>query len=136
VHSAPQAAGGMYGICLAQVIPTQHGQHDLDGGIAGGSVGVSRCGGTTVETSLAGVRLSEPLGSHLVLVTRVSSDDRDQFVVLVLDRSGVRRTYALESAAWAETAPLGRFRLVGSSLFQLGSTSAGAFVDRFDLEVK
>jgi len=56
--------------------------------------------------------------------------------VLVLDRSGVRRTFALESAAWAETAPLARFRLVGSSLFRLDSTPAGVFVDRFDLEGK
>ena len=90
----------------------------------------------TSETKLAEVQLAEPLGTHLVLVTRVYSDGRDQFVVLVLDRSGVRRTFALESAEWAESAPLARFRLVGSSLFQLGSTPAGVFVDRFDLEVR
>jgi hypothetical protein len=43
---------------------------------------------------------------------------------------------SLDSVDWAETAPLSRFRLRGSSLYQLGSTSAGLFVDRFDLEVK
>ena len=101
-----------------------------------GSAGVHRSWRITSETKLAEVQLAEPLGNHLVVVTRVYSDDRDQFVVLVLDRSGVRRTFALESAEWAESAPLARFRLVGSSLFQLGSTPAGVFVDRFDLEVR
>jgi hypothetical protein len=90
----------------------------------------------TSETALAEVQLAEPLGNQLVLVTRVYADDRDRFLVLVLDRSGVRRSFALESAEWAEAAPLARFRLVGPSVFQLGSTRAGIFVDRFDLEVK
>ena len=43
---------------------------------------------------------------------------------------------SLDSADWAESAPLSRFRLLGSSLYQLGSTQEGLFVDRFDLEVK
>lgn len=54
--------------------------------------------------------------------------------MLVLDEDGVRRSLSLDSADWAETSPLSRFRLVGSELFQLGSTPAGVFVDRFDLE--
>jgi len=112
-------------------------RHDNEIRVAlAGSAGVLRSWRITSETALAEVQLAEPLGSHLVLVTRVYSDGRDQFVVLVLDRSGVRRTFALESAAWAETAPLARFRLVGSSLFRLDSTPAGVFVDRFDLEGK
>jgi len=41
----------------------------------------------------------------------------------------------VESLEWAESAPLARFRLVGSSLYRLGSTRAGLFVDRFDAEV-
>ncbi len=44
--------------------------------------------------------------------------------------------FAVASADWAETAPLSRFRLVGRSLYQLGSNAAGAFVDRYDLEVR
>ncbi len=88
------------------------------------------------ETPLAEVQLVEPRGTGVVLVTRVFTDTRDEFAVLVLDRRGVVQRFALDSASWAETAPLSRFRLRGNSLYQLGSTPAGVFVDRFDLEVK
>ncbi|MCI0633518.1 MAG: hypothetical protein L0206_06330, partial [Actinobacteria bacterium] len=112
-------------------------RHDNEIRVAlAGSAGVHRSWRITSETALAEVQLAEPLGNHLVLVTRLYADDRDRFLVLVLDRSGVRQSFALESAEWAETAPLARFRLAGSSLFRLGSTAAGVFVDRFDLEVK
>ena len=56
--------------------------------------------------------------------------------MLILDRKGLVHRFSIESADWAETAPLGRFRLVGRSLYRLGSTPDGAFVDRFDLEVR
>jgi len=101
-----------------------------------GPNGIRRAWRVTSETPLAEVQLAEPLGSRLLLVTRVYSDAQDEFLVLILDQKGVVRKIALDSADWAETAPLSRFRLVGSSLFQLGSTPAGVFVDRFDLEVK
>jgi len=97
---------------------------------------VRRAWRVTSETPFAEVQLAEPLGNGLLLVTRVYTDDRGEFLVLILDQSGVRRSFSLDSADWAETAPLSRFRLAGSSLFQLGSTPAGLFVDRFDLEVK
>jgi hypothetical protein len=87
----------------------------------------------TSETPLAEVQLADPLRNRLVVVVRVYTDDRDEFVVLELGREGLRRSFSLDSADWAETSPLGRFRLVGSSLYQLGSTPAGIFVDRFDL---
>jgi hypothetical protein len=45
-------------------------------------------------------------------------------------------SFSVASADWAETAPLSRFRLRGSGLYQLGSTPGGLFVDRFDLEVR
>ena len=89
----------------------------------------------TSATPLGEVQLAEPLGSGLVAVVKTYTDDRDEFLVLVLDRSGVTERFSLDSAQWAESAPLARFRLSGSSLYQLGSTPAGAFVDRFDLEV-
>jgi len=101
-----------------------------------GANGVRRAWRITSETPLAEVQLAEPLGSGLVLVVRVYTNDRDEFVALVLSERGLVRKVALDSADWAETAPLSRFRLAGSSLYQLGSTPAGVFVDRFDLEVK
>lgn len=89
----------------------------------------------TSKTRLAEVQLAEPLGNRLVLVVRVYTDDRDEFVALVMGERGLTAKFSLESADWAETAPLSRFRVAGSSLYQLGSTPAGLFVDRFDLEV-
>lgn len=90
----------------------------------------------TSATSLAEVQLAEPMGQRLILVVRMYDDAADEFVVLTLDRKGLVDRFALDAADWAETAPLSRFRLVGKSLYRLGSTPAGAFVDRFDLEVR
>jgi hypothetical protein len=70
-----------------------------------------------------------------VVVTKAYTDDRSEYVVLVLDRYGIVTSFAVESLDWAESAPLARFRLVGSSLYRLGSIRAGLFVDRFDVEV-
>ena len=86
-------------------------------------------------TPLGEVQLAEPLGTRLVLVVRLYTDTRDEFRVLVLGPAGLEASASLDSADWAESAPLSRFRLVGSSLYQLGSTPTGLFVDRFDLEV-
>ena len=101
-----------------------------------GDTGVRRSWVVQSGTPLAEVQLAEPHGTGVVLVTRVINDDRDEFVVLVLSRRGVVNRFSLDSSDWAETAPLSRFRLQGSSLYQLGSTPAGLFVDRFDLEVE
>jgi hypothetical protein len=86
-------------------------------------------------TPLGEVQLAEPLGSHVVVVVKTYSEDRDEFRVLVLDHSGLARQLSVASETWAESAPLARFRIAGSALYQLGSTPDGAFVDRFDLEV-
>jgi hypothetical protein len=96
--------------------------------------GVRRAWSVTSETPLAEVQLAEPLGSGLLLVARVYTRGQDEFVALLLDENGLVQRFPLASADWAETAPLSRFRLVGSSLYQLGSTPAGLFVDRFGLE--
>ena len=85
---------------------------------------------------LGEVQLAEPLGDRLVVVVRVYDERSDEFRVLVLDRRGLVQQFAVGSADWAETAPLSRFRLIGGSLYQLGSDPAGAFVDRYDLEVR
>lgn len=89
----------------------------------------------TSDTALAEVQLAETIGQRLVVVVRLYDAHDDEFAVLILDRDGLADQFALDPADWAETAPLGRFRLMGRSLYRLGSTSAGAFVDRFDLEV-
>jgi hypothetical protein len=86
-------------------------------------------------TPLGEVQLAEPQGNRLLVVTKTYTDDRSEYLVLVLDRSGIANSFALESLEWAESAPLARFRLAGSSLYRLGSTRAGLFVDRFDAEV-
>jgi hypothetical protein len=89
----------------------------------------------TTATPLGEVQLAEPHGDRLVVVAKAYTDDRSEYVALVLGRSGVVNSFAVESLEWAESAPLARFRLAGSSLYRLGSTRAGLFVDRFDLEV-
>jgi hypothetical protein len=101
-----------------------------------GPAGVARAWRVTSETPLAEVQLAEPTGNGLVLVVRTYDDTRDEFVVLTLGDRGLVRSFAVRSSDWAESAPLSRFRLVGSSLYQLGSTPSEVFVDRFDLETK
>jgi hypothetical protein len=86
-------------------------------------------------TPLGEIQLAEPLGSRVVVVIRPYTETQDEFLVLVLGDRGLERSFSVDSADWAETAPLARFRLAGSSLYQLGSTPSGMHVDRFDLEV-
>jgi hypothetical protein len=97
---------------------------------------VTRSWRVTSETPLAEVQLAEPQSQRVVLVVRAYDGASDEFTVLVLGPNRLLDRFALETVDWAETAPLGRFRLVGRSLYRLGSTPAGAFVDRFDLEVR
>jgi hypothetical protein len=100
-----------------------------------GRSGVQRSWRISSQTPVAEVQLAQPIGNLLALVLRVYTDTRDEFVVLLLDGHGIARQFSIDSADWAETAPLSRFRFVGTSLYQLGSTPAGMFVDRFDLGV-
>jgi len=100
-----------------------------------GPRGVRRSWRIQSSTPLGEVQLAKPLGDKLVVVLRVYSDGRDEFEVLVLDDRGAAKRFSVDSTAWAETAPLARFRLRGSALYALGSTPAGVFVDRYDLEV-
>jgi hypothetical protein len=89
----------------------------------------------TSVTPLGEVQLAEPIGSRVVVVTHAYTDDRDEFVVLVLGDGGATQRFSVASDSWTETAPLGRFRLSHGALYRLRTTPAGAFVDRFDLEV-
>ena len=101
--------------------------------VSGGRV--KRSWRVTSATPLGEIQLAEPLGSRVVVVVRPYTETQDEFLVLVLGARGVERSFSVDSADWAETAPLARFRLAGSSLYQLGSTPSGTHVDRFDLEV-
>ena len=101
-----------------------------------GPSGVRRSWRILSDTPLGEVQLAKPIGADLVVVLRVATDARDEFDVLVLGERGVVAQFAVASAAWAETAPLARFRLRGTSLYALGSTPAGVFVDRYDLEFR
>ncbi len=89
----------------------------------------------TSDTPLGEVQLVEQHGDNVVLVTHAYTDDRDEFVVLVLGDRGVVRQFSVASDSWTETAPLARFRLARSALYRLRTTPAAAFIDRFDLEV-
>ena len=90
----------------------------------------------TSQTPVAEVQLAQPLGRRLVLVVRLYTEASAEFAVLILDQHGLARRLALDPADWAETAPLGRFRMVDGFLYRLGSDPDLAFVDRFDLEVR
>jgi hypothetical protein len=90
----------------------------------------------TSPATLGEVQLAEPLGNRMVVVLRTYDDASDRFQVLVLNRDGVVRQFAVSSADWAEASPLSRFRLAGARLYQLGSDPTGVFVDRYDLEVR
>jgi hypothetical protein len=100
-----------------------------------GARGVRRSWRIQSATELGEVQLAKTLGDKVVVVLRAYTDTRDEFEVLVLGDQGVVKRFSVDSTAWAETAPLARFRLRGSSLYELGSTPAGVFVDRYDLEV-
>jgi hypothetical protein len=84
-------------------------------------------------TPLGEVQLAQPTGNRVVLVVKAYTDTQDEFQVLVLDGRGLRRQFSVASDQWADAAPLAHFRLAGSSLYKLGSSPAGAFVDRYDL---
>jgi len=122
----PVADGG-------EVIVLRRGDEVLVARVDGRSV--ERAWRVTSETPLAEVQLAEPVGDRLVLVVRTYTDAHDEFLVLVLDERGLVDRFSVQPFDWAETAPLSRFRLAAGSLYQLGSTPAGLFVDRFDLEV-
>ena len=89
----------------------------------------------TSGTPFGEVQLAEPDGNDVVVVTHAYTDDRDEFLVILLGDRGVVRRFSVASDSWTETAPLARFRLARGDLYRLRTTPAGAFVDRFDLEV-
>lgn len=99
------------------------------------NLAVVRSWRVTSTTPLGEVQLAEAHGNRLVVVLKTYTDERAEYVALVLDRAGAVQQFSVDATEWAESAPLARFRLAGSSLYHFGSTPTEAFVDRFDLEV-
>ena len=91
----------------------------------------------TSSTPVADVQLAQALPSSRVLVVfSVYTDTQHEYEAVIVDSSGsLVDQFALPAADWAQSMPLSRFRLVGSSLYELGSTEDGVFVDRYDLGV-
>jgi hypothetical protein len=91
----------------------------------------------TSATAVADIQLAQTLPSgRLLAVFSVYTDTDHEYEAVVIDQSGALvDRFSLPAADWAQSMPLSRFRLVGSSLYELGSTDAGVFVDRYDLGV-
>jgi hypothetical protein len=91
----------------------------------------------TSATPVADVQLAQTLPSgRLLVVFSVYTDTDHEYEAAVIDPSGALvDQFSLAAPEWAQSMPLSRFRLVGSSLYELGSTEQGAFVDRYDLGV-
>jgi hypothetical protein len=134
---------------LARAVP---GAPGIDGNVVVSSLGNEiRVGsyvpsGTTYRltsarllssTPVADVQLAQTLPSgRILIVFSVYTDTDHGYEAVVLDQSGsVVEQFSLPAYDWAQSMPLSRFRLDGSSLYELGSTSAGVFVDRYDLGV-
>ena len=56
-----------------------------------------------------------------------------QFRVLRLGPEGLLQSFDVDPAEWAESAPLSRFRLRGSTLYQLRSDPSGIEIARFEI---
>ncbi len=85
------------------------------------------------STNLGEVQLAEPYGSGLLLVVRVWDKSQAEFRVLQLTPEGVAQSFAVDRSEWAETASLSRFRLRGSTLYQLRSTPSGVEIAAFEI---
>ena len=83
--------------------------------------------------NLGEVQLAEPYGDGLLVVLRVWTEKRAEFRVLRLTRAGLAESFAVDRAEWAESASLSRFRLHGSTLYQLRSTPSGTQVATFEI---
>jgi hypothetical protein len=91
----------------------------------------------TSTTPAADIQLAQTLPSgRLLVVFSIYTETQHEYEAVVVDSSGALvDQFSLPVAEWAQSMPLSRFRLVGTSLYELGSTDTGAFVDRYDLGV-
>jgi hypothetical protein len=134
---ASQRRGGKVGRPLragGEVVVLRRANEILAALVSSGRV--QRSWRITSGTPLGEVQLAEPVGRRLALVVRTYTDAADEFVVLLLDQHGLVQQFSTPTDEWAESAPLGRFRIVGDLLYRLGSTSSAAFVDRYDVQAR
>jgi hypothetical protein len=84
-------------------------------------------------TRLGEVQLAEAYGDGLLVVLRVWTEQKAEFRVLRLTPGGLAESFAVERAEWAESASLSRFRLHGTTLYQLRSTPSGTEIAAFEI---
>jgi hypothetical protein len=134
VQPRAQIASSHAGLALkdgAELIVKAGQQEDLLALVHGDRV--VRAWRVTSSTPLGEVQLAEAYRDGLVAVVRVWTDQRAEFVVLVLSPAGLESSFALDAVEWAESAPLGRFRLSGNTLYQLRSAREGVEISTVDL---
>ena len=85
------------------------------------------------SSQLGEVQLAEPFGTGLLVVLRLWNEARAQFRVLQLTPAGLRSSFAVDRAEWAESASLSRFRLHGNTLYQLRSAPSGTTIAAFEI---
>lgn len=85
------------------------------------------------SSALGEVQLAEPFGRGVLVVVRLWTEKQAEFRVLSLQPEGVAASFAVEPAEWAETASLSRFRLHGSTLYQLRSAPSGVEIATFEI---
>jgi hypothetical protein len=85
------------------------------------------------ESSFGEVQLAEPYGDGMVVVVRLWNEKHAEFRVLRLGPKGLVQSFDVAPAEWAESASLSRFRLHGSTLYQLRSDSSGIEIARFEI---
>jgi hypothetical protein len=85
------------------------------------------------STSFGEVQLAEPYGDGLLVVLRLWNETQAEFRVLRLTRDGLAGSFAVDRAEWAESASLSRFRLHGTTLYQLRSAPSGVEIAEFEI---
>jgi len=85
------------------------------------------------ETSFGEVQLAEPYGDGMVVVVRLWNEKHAEFRVLRLAPEGLVQSFDVAPSEWAESASLSRFRLHGSTLYQLRSDPSGIEIAMFEI---
>jgi hypothetical protein len=134
LEPAQQAAGARPGRLAAGGVEVvvRGGQNEAFFALARGDR-VVRAWRVSSPSTLGEIQLAEPFGNGMLVVLRVWTRTKAEFVALVLSPRELARSFAIDASQWAESAALGRFRLEGKTLYQLRSTSAGAEIVTFDL---